>query len=410
MTVELYPHQQTASRKLRNGSILWGGVGSGKSLVAADYYMWSEADADVYVITTAKKRDSMDWEKEFAKYGVGRKLAGTVAGRLTVDSWNNIGKYRDVENAFFIFDEQRIVGSGEWSNTFIRITRRNRWILLSATPGDNWLDYIPVFIANGFYKNRSEFKREHVVYNTYAKFPKVERYTNVNRLVRLRNQILVEMPYQRNTIRTLRYVEVDFDCEKYEKVLKHRWHVFSSRPIRDVAEMFAVLRKVVNSDTSRAESLSRLLDQHPKLIVFYNFDYELELLRTLSSRVGSSATSSTTGSTTQTTSPSFQFREWNGHKHEEIPQTDRWLYAVQYAAGAEGWNCVETNAMAFWSLTYSYKYFEQAQGRIDRLNTPFTELLYYVLISHSSIDKAILKALREKRNFNEKRDGRRVAA
>lgn len=390
MTVELYPHQEEVLPRMHNGCILWGGVGSGKSLVAAAYYMKVEADADVYVITTAKKRDSLDWEGDFAKFGVGRKLEGTTAGRLTVESWNNIGKFRDVENAFFIFDEQRLVGSGEWSQTFIRIARRNRWILLSATPGDTWLDYIPVFIANGHYKNRSEFKREHVVYNTYAKFPKVDRYVNVNRLVRIRNSILVEMPYQRRTTRKVVYVETEFDCEIYEQASRHRWHVFSSRPIRDVAELFGVLRRIVNSDTSRMEALSKLLAKHPKMIVFYNFDYELEMLRGFSS--------------------STTVAEWNGHRHEEIPKTDRWLYAVQYAAGAEGWNCIETDAMCFWSLTYSYKLFEQAQGRTDRLNTPFLELVYYVLVSSAPIDRAILKSLKAKRNFNERRDGRVLAA
>ena len=379
--MELYPHQVKAVEKLRNGSILWGGVGTGKSLAAVAYYIKTEQPKDVYVITTAKKRDSLDWEKEFVAYGVGKAKDATVAGVLTVDSWNNIGKYTHVKESFFIFDEQRLVGSGEWSKSFIKIAKYNRWIMLSATPGDTWIDYIPVFVANGFYKNRTQFKREHVVYNNYSKFPKVDRYTNVGRLVRLRNDILVEMPYLPHTVRHTEIVKVEYDEDAFKRVLKGRWHVFEERPIKNVAELFYVLRKVVNGDSSRFLAVRKLMVKHPKLIVFYNFDYELDILRNLAEDA--------------------PLAEWNGHKHEELPPGDKWVYLVQYVAGSEGWNCVETDAMVFYSLTYSYKNFHQAHGRIDRLNTEFKDLYYYTLKSKAVIDVAVGKSLASKKSFNE---------
>ena len=379
--MELYPHQVKAVEKLRNGSILWGGVGTGKSLAAVAYYIKAEQPKDVYVITTAKKRDSLDWEKEFVAYGVGKAKDATVAGVLTVDSWNNIGKYTHVKESFFIFDEQRLVGSGEWSKSFIKIAKYNRWIMLSATPGDTWIDYIPVFVANGFYKNRTQFKREHVVYNNYSKFPKVDRYTNVGRLVRLRNNILVEMPYLPHTVRHTEIVKVEYDEDAFKRVLKGRWHVFEERPIKNVAELFYVLRKVVNGDSSRFLAVRKLMVKHPKLIVFYNFDYELDILRNLAEDA--------------------PLAEWNGHKHEELPPGDKWVYLVQYVAGSEGWNCVETDAMVFYSLTYSYKNFHQAHGRIDRLNTEFKDLYYYTLKSKAVIDVAVGKSLASKKSFNE---------
>lgn len=380
--MELYPHQRQAVEDLRNGCILWGGVGSGKSLTAATYYIEKEAPKDVYVITTAKKRDSLDWDREFVRYGVGKCKDATVAGVLTVDSWNNIGKYEDVDGAFFIFDEQRLVGSGAWTKSFIRLAKRNNWILLSATPGDTWLDYIPVFVANGFYKNRTEFKREHVVYNHYSKFPKVDRYVNTGKLVKLRNHILIHMPYAYETVRRNNLVEVQYDQQLLERVVRDRWHVFANRPLRDVSELFIVMRKVVNSHPSRLLAIHGLKAQHSKLIVFYNFDYELEILRTLGEE--------------------YPTAEWNGHKHEPIPDTEEWVYLVQYVAGSEGWNCIDTDAMAFYSLTYSYKNFHQAHGRIDRLNTKYTDLHYYTLLSHAPIDRGIRRALLRKQNFNEK--------
>jgi hypothetical protein len=379
--LELYPHQEKALQKLRNGSILWGGVGTGKSRVAVAYYEKEEKCRDVYVITTAKKRDSEDWTGEFAKIGVGKEEDASLHGLLTVDSWNNISKYENVHKAFFIFDEQRLVGSGKWVKSFLKIARQNNWILLSATPGDTWLDYIPVFIANGFYKNRTEFKRAHVVYNTFSKFPKVDRYVGTGTLVRHRNAILVEMPYLRHTKRIETTLWCDYDKDLERKALIDRWHVYESRPLRDVAELFLVMRKIVNSDGSRLETIWTLLDYHPKLVIFYNFDFELEILR----RLGDA----------------YPLAEWNGHKHEDIPSGDRWVYLVQYMSGAEGWNCTQTDTIVFYSLTYSYKQFHQAQGRIDRLDTEFTELNYFILKSKSVVDTAIWKALSQKKSFNE---------
>lgn len=377
---ELQPHQRDALTQLRNGTILWGGVGSGKSRVAVAYYEQEHRERDVYVITTAKKRDSKDWEGEFARIVVGGHADATLHGILTVDSWNNLDKYKGIEGAFFIFDEQRLVGSGAWVKAFLKIARGNNWILLSATPGDTWLDYIPVFVANGFYKNRTQFKLEHVVYAPYTKFPKVLRYLNTGKLNHYRNQILVHMRYPKETVRHSKSVPVEYNEELFQSVVKNRWHIYQNRPIRDIAELFGVLRRVVNSDPSRLQAIKNLLEVSPHMVIFYNFNYELEILRRLEELVSVS--------------------EWNGHKHEEIPQTDSWAYLVQYVAGSEGWNCTETDTIAFYSLTYSYKNWEQAHGRIDRLNTPFMDLYYYTLKSKSGVDAAIWQSLKAKQNFN----------
>ena len=446
---KLEPHQLEAVKKLGNGKILVGDVGTGKSLVACAYYRDNEAPRDVVVITTAKKRNDLDWEKEFAKLGV--SLGGSTFGgpELTVDSWNNIGKYVNAVGKFFIFDEQRLVGTGAWTKAFYKIAKANGWILLSATPGDVWLDYAPVFIANGFYKNITAFRDEHVVYKPHSKFPQVLRYNGGGKLVRLRNQLLVEMPYLRHTTRHTTWVDVEHDIDLVEKVTKHRWNVYTERPLKDIGELFRVVRKVVNSDASRLEAVRRLSLVHPRLIVFYNFDYELEQLRTLfeapteisSSRPGEETRSSspetissehsatrsrtTSGSTSSTSEPatasdkvspsrvnlnegvdtSTVIAEYNGHRHDPVPRGERWVYLVQYVAGSEGWNCTSTDAMIFYSLTYSYKNWHQAHGRIDRMNTRYSELHYYVLFSRSWIDLAIRKSLKSKKSFNERQFG-----
>lgn len=391
--MELRPHQQDALTRLKNGNILWGGVGSGKTRVAVAYYELQNRHRDVYVITTAKKRDSKDWEGEFARIAVGKDtsdrictesdidcIPDSVHGLLTVDSWNNLDKYAEITDAFFIFDEQRLVGSGAWVKAFLKIARGNNWILLSATPGDTWLDYIPVFIANGFYKNRTEFKRDHVIYAPFVKFPKVDRYVGTSKLNKLRNQILVHMPYPKTTVRHSKIVPVEYNKALVESIIKNRWHIYHDRPIKDVAELWGVLRRVVNSDPTRLTAVRNLLENKPKIVLFYNFNYELEILRRLSNIV--------------------EVAEWNGHKHEPLPTSDAWAYLVQYVAGSESWNCIETDTTLFYSLTYSYKNWEQAHGRIDRLNTPFTDLFYYILKSKSGVDMALWQSMKAKKNFN----------
>lgn len=412
--------QEKAVSELATGKILVGGVGVGKSITAAAYYVEKESPKDVVVITTAKKRDSREWEEEFFKVGVGLERDGTLHGTLTVDSWNNIANYVERTDTFFIFDEQRVVGRGAWTKSFLKITRSNPWILLSATPGDTWHDYIPVFIANGFFRTRTEFDREHVIYKRFVKFPAVERYVGVNRLVKLKNSLMVEMPYERHTTRHLKYIHVDYDKEQLHRVVKDRWNIYTDEPLVDVAEMFRVGRKLVNGDASRAQVVRDLLKKHPRLIIFYNFNYELEMLREIGAEwlrerdpwntgpafldvKNDHVTSAASTSASRKVATERRVAEWNGHKHENVPETDEWIYLVQYTAGAEGWNCTTTDAMLMFSLTYSYKVWHQAFGRIDRRNTPYTDLWYYAMISQSVIDGAIAKSLKEKKNFNERR-------
>ncbi|QXO14111.1 DNA helicase [Gordonia phage AlainaMarie] len=397
MVVQLYPHQQKAVEELSDGKVLVGGVGTGKTITSLVYFytkvMGGELNKpetitnpmDLYIFTTARKRDELDWQRDAAKLSMSRDPKASIHGiTVTVDSYNNIAKYKEIKGAFVILDEQRMVGTGTWVKSFLKIAKSNRWIMLSATPGDKWEDYIPLFIANGFVKNITEFRRNHIVYSSYTKYPKVERYLQTGQLLKWRRQLLVEMPYLRHTVRHLHNVVCQHDVETMRVVMEKRWHPIEMRPLRDVGEMFAMMRRVAYSDLSRKAKVFELLQKHPKLIVFYNFDYELEILRTLADDL-----------------PDWKVSEWNGHKHEPVPSGDKWIYLVQYVAGAEAWNCVETDAICFYSQTYSYRNFEQAQGRTDRLNTPFKDLHYYILTSTSLIDKAISKALQNKESFNE---------
>lgn len=400
MSLRLDKHQLVALNELASGKILAGGVGTGKTRTALAWAFIKELGGtpkingrgewkaptnskDIYVITTAKKRDELDWQGEAALFGISTVREDSIGGiKLTVDSWNNIQKYKNVYGAIMLFDEQRLVGSGQWVKAFLDIARKNSWILLSATPGDTWLDYIPVFIANGFIRNRTQFKRDYVVYENYSKFPKVKGYLHERQLEKWRDSILVEMPFDRHTTRHELYKIVEYDRELFRVVLRDRWNPYTQEPIRDVSELYRLMRRVVNEDQSRIWEIERLLQKHKRLIIFYNFNYELEILRNLG--------------------VSCPIAEWNGHRHQDIPEGDTWIYLVQYTAGAEGWNCISTDAMVFYSLPYSYKLMEQAKGRIDRLNTPYTNLYYYIFRSAAPIDMAILRTLKRKKNFNER--------
>ena len=395
--ISLYDYQLDAVRRMKNGCILCGGVGSGKSRTSLAYYYKEQEGRlgtdryvdmqnprDLYIITTARKRDTKEWEGELVPFLLTTNPdVAYYKNRVVVDSWNNIGKYKDVYGAFFIFDEQRVVGSGAWVKAFLNIARKNKWILLSATPGDTWSDYIPVFVANGFYKNKTEFTREHIVYSRFTKYPKVDHFINTGKLIRHRNDILVTMDFKRPTVSHHEDVFCSYDISKYKETSKTRWDPFKNEPIVNAAGHCYVWRKIVNTDESRQVALLELFEKHPKMIVFYNFNYELDILRevfgNLECKVG----------------------EWNGQLHQPVPTGKSWVYLVQYTAGAEGWNCITTDTIVFWSQNYSYKVMQQAAGRIDRLNTKFIDLYYYHLKSRSGIDLAISRALSQKRNFNE---------
>jgi hypothetical protein len=401
MGINLFEYQKKAIGQLKCGNILCGGVGSGKSRTALAYFFLKECKGKIkingkgdysemkqpkslYIITTARKRDTLEWERECAAFLLSTNINVSIGGvKVVVDSWNNIGKYTKIKNSFFIFDEQRVVGSGHWVKSFLKITKMNSWILLSATPGDTWQDYIPLFVANKFYKNRTEFLMRHAVYSRFTKYPKIDHYIDCGHLTKLKQQITVNMKYIRRINMFEEILLVPFNKMMFDEVLKKRWNVFENKPIKNISELCYLLRKVVNSDKGRLPFLKKIMNNHPKVIIFYNFNYELEMLRDLGKEL------------------QIQTAEWNGHKHELVPKTDAWLYLVQYTSGAEGWNCVETNCIIFYSQNYSYKIMVQAAGRINRLNTPFKELYYYHIRTKSSIDMAIAKALKEKRNFNE---------
>jgi hypothetical protein len=391
MGIELRDYQQEAVNKMRNGCILNGGVGSGKSRTSLAYYFTQMGGKlypysrmtnprKLYIITTARKRDTLEWEQELIPFLLSKEEDGAV-----IDSWNNIKKYTNVEGAFFIFDEQRVVGSGAWVKAFLKICKANEWILLSATPGDTWSDYIPVFIANGFYKNKTEFVREHVIYSRFTKYPKIDRYINTRRLVRLRDRILVDMDFHRDTIPHHEDIYCSYDAMIYKEIGKNRWNPYKDEPIVNASELCYTWRKLVNSDESRQMALLEIFEKHPKMIVFYNFDYELDILKGMYY------------------GDDVEIAEWNGHKHQAIPDTEKWVYLVQYTAGCEGWNCISTDTIVFYSQNYSYKTLEQARGRIDRMNTPFINLYYYHLKSRSGIDLAISRALKNKKQFNERK-------
>lgn len=365
---------------MHNGCILVGGVGTGKSRTALYYYTTRVCEAGVagpplFIITTARKRDTKDWEQEAEPFGLNNGI--------TVDSWNNIQKYNQVEGAFFIFDEQRLVGTGKWAKAFRQIAKHNKWILLSATPGDCWNDYANVFIANGYYKNLTDFRNQHIVYSRFTKYPKIDHYVGLGRLAQQRKQIVVLMHFDKRTIPHDETIYIPYDKELTRLICSTRWDPYKDQPIQDAGALCYVLRRAVNSDERRVEAVRGIMMLHPKVVLFYNFDYELEALRRMAEQDG------------------ILCAEWNGHKHEPIPEGEQWIYLVQYTAGAEGWNCVETDTMIFYSQNYSYKCMAQSAGRIDRMNTPYVDLYYYHLMSRAPIDLAINRAIKEKRTFNE---------
>lgn len=399
----LYDCQMDAVNKLRNGSVLCGGVGSGKSRTGLYYYFKENGGSfvnqeyipmknpqDLYIITTAMKRDTYEWDSEIANYRLSTdsKKNELYNNKIVIDSWNNIKKYSDVTGAFFLFDEQRVCGSGAWVKSFLKVAKNNNWILLSATPGDSFEDYIPLFIANGFYKNKTEFAREHIVYSRFTKYPQIDRYLNTGRLIRLRDKILVDIDFERSTVSHHSDVYCKYDIPKYKDVTRNRWDQFKNEPISQASQLCYILRRIVNTDESRVIALMEILEKTPRAIIFYNFDYEREMLLHLLSDdeyVG------------------YEIAEWSGHAHQPVPNSERWIYLCQYTAGNSGWNCIKTDTIIFFSQNYSYKVMEQACGRIDRLNTPFKDLYYYHLKSRSGIDLAISKALDKKKKFNERK-------
>ena len=399
MDMFLRDYQYEAVDNMHNGCILNGDTGTGKSRTGLYYYFKQCGGSidttyhkmtnpiDLYIITTAKKRDSLEWDQELSPYllSTDPEVCYYKNIKVTIDSWNNIVKYKEVKNSFIIFDEDRVIGKGAWVKSFLKMSRFNQWIILSATPGDTWEDYIPVFIANGFYANRTEFYTMHAVWDRYSKFPKIKKYLNTPKLIRLRDRILVKMNTERYTVQHHETIWAEYDKENYKKARKDRWDYATNMPIETASGLYICLRRIVNSDPSRLKIVECILQERKKAIIFYNFNFERDLLKGLFD------------------GKDYEVAEWNGYAHQDVPKGNKWVYLTQYTAGSEGWNCIRTNTIIFYSESYSYRVMTQAAGRIDRMNTPYIDLYYYHIKSHSDIDMAISKALAEKKDFNQRR-------
>ena len=396
--MKLFPHQEESLSKIKNGNIVVGGVGSGKSILTIAYYWTKILGGDLhnlskpiknstklYIITTAMKRNLKEWDKELLKFylDVEHSEANPNKIEIVIDSWNNVKKYKEVKDAFFIFDEDKVTGYGVWAKSFITISKHNQWVIATATPGDKWEDYIPVFIANGFFRNKTHFMEEHCLMSRFSTYPKIEKYLKTVKLAEYRDAITVTVNYKPPAELHHIYERVGYDKSEYMKVMKFRVNPFTSEPIKNISELCFTVRKINNSDNSRIFRLKRLVMEHPKVIIFYNYNYELDILKEA------------------LTSLEVPFTEWNGHLHEDILVGDRWAYLVNYSSAAEGWNCITTDTIIFYSDNYSYKIMTQAAGRINRLNTPYDHLYYYHLVSDSPIDRSIRNTLIRKKKFNE---------
>lgn len=371
--ISMYEYQLEAIDKLQSGMILWGNVGSGKSRTSLYFYCKNYSNKKLLIITTAQKRNNGEWLEECKVFGL----------KPIIDSWNNIRKYEKYENCFIIFDEDHLTGYGAWSKTFIKMAKCNDWLVLTGTPGDNYSEFMTVFIAKGWYKNKRDFEENHVIYSRYSKYPKVDRYINKGLLEKHRRDILVKMFVEKHPRVHKEIVITQYDISKYKKAYKEKRDE-NNKPFKNATAFCLYLRKICNEDESKIVKVRELLLKHNKVIIFYNYIYEKEILLKLLK-----------------TMKTFNVGEYNGQHHDDIPIGERWAYLCQYTAASEGWNCLLCDTMIFFSMSYSYKAMEQAAGRINRVNTPYKDLYYYYLRTASSIDLSINRALSTKRNFNE---------
>ena len=400
----LKPFQENCLERLSTGKVLAADTGAGKSIMSLAWYLSKECASDehslksgakawtlyhgspdLYIITTPKKRDSEEWESDLSKFNLvkGRNSKEMGEVNIFIDSWNNIKKYTEIKNSVFIFDEQRAVGSGTWAKSFVKIAKQNHWIMLSATPGDTWSDWCPLMIAKGYYPNRTAFFNKHAVYNPYVKYREIIRWDNTDELEYYRSKMLVTCRMEKKTTR--HFEEVIADCSnKYEvkRAYKERTNPKTGEPFKSASELCAYTRNIINTDPTRSAVGLKIIQMYDRIIIFYTLTDELEGIKWACNKAGR------------------KMYFYNGEIHDQVPTGNNWAYIVQYTAGSEAWNCTTCNAMLFWDLTYSYKQFKQATGRIDRLNTPYSDLYYYAIRSYMPLDLAIRRALREKKDFN----------
>jgi SNF2 family DNA or RNA helicase len=414
--IKLFPHQQTALDETNdlNRVAYYLDMGLGKTYVGsekmiqlgekvnllicqkskiqdwihhfAEYY----SDILIYDLTNKKQFD------EFFEFGINNLIFKQAIGIINYDLAFRRPELLKLENFTLMLDESSIIQNETTKRSkFVLKLRASNVILLSGTPTSGkyenlysqlkllgwkiskdlyWKQYIEVeWIENddGFpikrvsgYKNVDRLKMKLRQYG--AVFMKSEEVFDLPDMITVKIPVKATKDYKkfvRSSMITLGDIELIGDT-----VLTKRLY---SR----------MLCGHYNQD--KLDALKDLIDStEDRLIVFYNFNDELNLILNL---IGDRPVSIINGST----------KDLSAYEDHDDAVT-----LVQYQAGAMGLNLQKANKIIYFTLPEKSELFEQSKKRIHRIGQT-QRCFYYIMMVENSIEEDVLSTLEMRKDYTD---------
>lgn len=391
----LYEYQKKVIDKADSSWLFALGTGTGKTILSIHHYLKHYNGESLLIIAPAQKVLEGGWDREV------QRVANFYNIQIQYDvmSYGVLAKKWNLYKGWFvIFDECHYVKNptSQRGKAALNLTRiSTNFSLLSATPSSNgWADTINYMLMFNFYRNKTQFIKEHAIHET-----KFFGQKQIKVIADWKDQDKLKMLYQSISTKLskddcldlppLIFEDVYFKVSKeYEIIRKKRVLETENGPIAydTVMKLQHGLRFYANQKDKLSYTEMLAESTNENIVIFYYYQQEKDdLVKVLAKNK--------------------KIYEVSG-KVNHLPSRDQWdelkntVTLVQYQAGAAGIELQYCNLVIFYTPTFSFQDYDQALGRAYR-NGQTKKVTVYRYITKKSVEEHVYRSLAEKKDFTE---------
>lgn len=405
--VTLLPHQERsiAATKDFNRCAYYLDMGLGKTFVGSEKL--KELNANINLIICQKSK-LQDWCEHFKTYYpqyntiiYSKSMESIPTNSVIIINYDLVWRrpeLLELKDFTLMLDESSCIKNEKSNRTkFILKLKPSNVILLSGTPtGGKYEELYSQCKLLGWKINKKAFWDTYVVtrkmdINGFS-IPIVVGYKNVDRLkaklreygaVFMKTEEVLDLPEQLDNV-----IKVE-STKEYKKFVKNRLIKIDGKELVGDTSLTKLLyqRQLASQYNSNKTTMLRdlLESTNDRVIVFYNFNEELEKIEDMCIRM-ERPVSVVNG----------QRKDLKCYEKDQDSVT-----LIQYQAGAMGLNLQKANKIIYFSLPLSSELFEQSKKRIHRIGQK-NSCFYYYLITERSIEEKIYEVLGQRRDFTNK--------
>ena len=418
--------QQIVDEKYEDSKALFMQMGTGKTFVSMAFFEKSER-AKLLVVCLATKVD--DWNRDLTdELGLDEVVSlnkGTKKNRELMEdaqylvisfesSWRldkELVAWVDDDTYIIVDESHKIKNPSSKVGKFMRKlgAKTDYKTILTGTPQSNgYIDYYNQFHFLGYLDmNQTNFKKRYAItqmmqYGAGPIFQEIIGYRNTEELDEMIHNHSVFYDRKLDDEELPDEIPVYFPSyPKYRKISNDKVYEFKdgTLEIYDTLGAGVMLQRQLASgyiskggntevlDKSKLDWMRDFLEGYDeRVVVFYNYNAELEQLKQLLERLDR------------------PYSEYNGHRKDlrAFQESSEGVVLANYGSASTGINdFVIASTMVMYSLTTSYIDFEQAKKRIDRIGQT-KKPLFYFLIMKGTIDARVYHSLQEGKDFDER--------